>query len=106
MPLIPSKAPEKGEKWDYIMNDFTDLIMPGVSIGDGAIIGAYSIVTKNVEPYTIVAGNAAHLIRKRFSEDVIEKLLQVKWWDWEYDKITRNIKAIVGTDIKQLAAAV
>jgi len=82
------------------------VIMPGVSIGDGAIIGAYSIVTKNVEPYTIVAGNAAHLIRKRFSEDVIEKLLQVKWWDWEYDKITRNIKAIVGTDIKQLAAAV
>jgi virginiamycin A acetyltransferase len=82
------------------------VIMPGVSIGDGAIIGAYSIVTKNVEPYTIVAGNAAHLIRKRFIEDVIEKLLQVKWWDWEYDKITRNIKAIVGTDIKQLAAAV
>jgi virginiamycin A acetyltransferase len=82
------------------------VIMPGVSIGDGAIIGAYSIVTKNVEPYTIVAGNPAHLIRKRFTEDVIEKLLQVKWWDWEYDKITRNIKAIVGTDIKQLAAAV
>jgi virginiamycin A acetyltransferase len=46
------------------------------------------------------------LIRKRFTEDVIEKLLQVKWWDWEYDKITRNIKTIVGADIKQLAEAV
>ncbi len=82
------------------------IIMPGVSIGDGAIIGAYSVVTKNVEPYTIVAGNPACLVRKRFTDDIIEKLLQIKWWNWEYDKITRNIKAIVGADIKQLTAAV
>ena len=80
--------------------------MPGVSIGDGAIIGAYSVVTKNVEPYTIVAGNPAYLVRKRFTDDIIEKLLQIKWWNWEYDKITRNIKAIVEADIKQLTAAV
>lgn len=81
------------------------VIMPGVKIGDGAIIGAYSVVTKDVAPYSIVAGNPAGLVRKRFSDEVIDKLLNIRWWDWSYDKITRNIKAVAGADIEKLENA-
>jgi len=66
-------------------------IMPGITIGDGAIIATKSVVTKDVEPYTIVGGNPAKLIKKRFSDDTISKLLELKWWDWDIEKITRNI---------------
>ncbi|MCC8417902.1 MAG: acetyltransferase [Rickettsia endosymbiont of Bryobia graminum] len=76
--------------------------MPGVTIGDGVIIGAYSLVTKDIPPYSIVGGNPSKIIRKRFSDDIIDELLLVKWWDWDYEKITKNIKAIVGVDIEQL----
>jgi virginiamycin A acetyltransferase len=81
------------------------VIMPGVKIGDGAIIGACSVVTKDVHPYTIVGGNPAKEIRKRFSEDIVKKLLEIQWWNWDIDKITRNIKAIVGADIQKLLNA-
>ncbi len=82
------------------------IIMPGVTIGDGAIIGAYSVVTKDVAPYTIVAGNPATIIRKRFPDEIIAELLEVKWWNWQYDKVTRNISAIVGADINKLKNAI
>ena len=59
------------------------LVLQGVKIGDGAIIGAGSVVTKNVEPYTIVAGNPARVIRKRFDEDTISKLQKTQWWNLE-----------------------
>ncbi|WP_417904564.1 CatB-related O-acetyltransferase [Candidatus Tisiphia endosymbiont of Micropterix aruncella] len=78
------------------------VIMPGVTIGDGAMIGAYAVVTKDVPPYSIVAGNPSKIIRKRFSDDTINELVQIKWWDWDYNKITRNIEVIVGADIDQL----
>lgn len=81
------------------------VIMPGVKIGHGAIIGAYAVVTKDVAPYTIVAGNPAKLIRKRFSNEIVADLLTIQWWDWEYDKITKNIRSIVGADIAQLKSA-
>ena len=57
------------------------VILEGVSIGDGAVIGAGAMVTKNVEPYTIVAGNPARVLRKRFDDDTVAQLLQLKWWD-------------------------
>ncbi|GAA4806823.1 CatB-related O-acetyltransferase [Litoribaculum gwangyangense] len=76
----------------WIGHDAT--IMPGVYIGDGAIIASKAVVTKNVEPYTIVGGNPAKLIKKRFSEDTISKLLQLKWWDWEIKKITENVEKL------------
>jgi virginiamycin A acetyltransferase len=75
------------------------VIMPGIRIGDGAMIGSYSIVTKNVEPYAVVAGNPAKLIRKRYPDEVIEKLLNIRWWDWSADKISRNLEFLTGNDI-------
>lgn len=73
----------------WIGHDAT--IMPSVTIGDGAIIATKAVVTKDVEPYTIVGGNPAKLIKKRFSEDIISKLLELKWWDWNIEKITKNV---------------
>lgn len=78
------------------------IIMPGIKIGDGAIIAAKSVVTKDVPPYTIVGGNPATIIRKRFSDDVIELLLKIRWWDWEVEKITENITLLCSEDVDKL----
>lgn len=67
-------------------------IMAGVTIGDGAVIGAWSVVTADVAPYAIVAGNPARLIRKRFDDDTIRRLLEIKWWDWPKERIDRQIR--------------
>ena len=77
-------------------------IMPGIKIGDGAIIGANSLVTKDVEPYTIVGGNPAKEIRKRFDEETIRLLFALKWWDWDVQKITDNLEVITGGKIDEL----
>ncbi|MCP4914384.1 MAG: CatB-related O-acetyltransferase [Oligoflexia bacterium] len=65
-------------------------ILPGITIGDGAVVGAASVVTKSIEPYSIYAGNPAKFIRKRFSEEKIELLQKVQWWNWSYEKIKKN----------------
>lgn len=78
------------------------MIMPGVKIGDGAIIGANSVVTKDIEPYTIVAGNPAKQVKKRFDEHTINTLLDIKWWDWSIEKIEKNIDVITGNDLDAL----
>ncbi len=77
-------------------------IMPGVTIGDGAIIATKSVITKDVEPYAIVGGNPAKQIKKRFTEHKIKSLLELKWWDWPVEKITRNAQYLTGTDINNL----
>ena len=69
-------------------------VMPGVHIGDGAIIAANSVVTKDIPPYSIAGGNPCGVIRKRFDEDLIAYLLDLKWWDWDADKIFRNMDAL------------
>jgi len=90
--------PTKGDT--IIGNDvwigFGATIMPGVKIGDGVIIATKSVVTKDVEPYAIVGGNPAKEIRKRFSEEEIEKLLDMQWWDWPIEKITENVQNLTG----------
>jgi virginiamycin A acetyltransferase len=68
------------------------VILSGTSIGDGAVIGAGSVVTKDVPPYGIVVGNPARLVKYRFDQDVIHKLLQVKWWDWDPSFVFENSK--------------
>jgi len=77
-------------------------IMPGVHIGDGAIIATHSTVTKHVAPYTVVGGNPAKEIKKRFSETQIAQLLNIKWWDWDIEKITENIQHLTSADIDKL----
>ena len=62
-------------------------ILAGAQIGDGAVIGAGAIVTKNIPPYAIAVGNPARVIKKRFSEQIIDQLLEIKWWDWSEKKL-------------------
>lgn len=76
--------------------------MAGVTIGDGAIIGARAVVTKDVEPYSIVGGIPAREIRKRFAPDVIERLRELQWWNWQEEKIRKAIPAIQSGDIETL----
>ncbi|HAU5279862.1 TPA: CatB-related O-acetyltransferase, partial [Clostridioides difficile] len=71
---------------------YDSIIMSGVHIGDGAIIGTRAVVTNDVPPYSIVGGVPAKIIKKRFNNNTISKLLEIKWWDWPYKKIQSNIK--------------
>ena len=89
------------QSWDnkgdiIIGNDvwigYEAVILAGVSIGDGAIIGARAVVTKDVPPYTIVGGVPAKSIKKRFSDETISSLLSIQWWNWSKEKISKNIK--------------
>ncbi|MDU4960085.1 MAG: Vat family streptogramin A O-acetyltransferase [Sporomusaceae bacterium] len=73
-------------------------IMPGIMIGDGAIVAANATVTKNVEPYAIVGGNPARLIKKRFSDEMIESLLKLQWWNWDEHKIFDNLELLVSVN--------
>ncbi len=81
------------------------LIMSGVTIGDGAVIGTRTLVTKDVPPYAIVAGQPAKLIRFRFDKKTIDKLLKLKWWDWQELKIRKNIPALCSNSLEKLLHA-
>lgn len=93
MPLTPDY---KGDT--IIGNDvwigYDAMIMPGVKVGDGAIIASGAAVTKDIEAYSIVGGNPAQLIRKRFDDETIHKLINLAWWNWSLEKITTNANAI------------
>jgi virginiamycin A acetyltransferase len=81
------------------------VILPGVKIGDGAIVAARSVVSRNVPPYAVVAGNPAKVMKPRFDAATVRRLLAVAWWNWPVDKISRNLDAIRSTDIARLEAA-
>lgn len=78
------------------------VILAGVTIGDGSIIGTRAVVTKDVPPYTIVGGVPAKRIRRRFSEETVSELLELKWWDWPMDKISQNIQHIKSGNIEKI----
>ncbi len=78
------------------------VIMAGVRIGDGAIVGTRAVVTKNVEPYSIVGGVTAKEIRKRFAPEVIQKLMEIQWWNWPIEKIQSSIQNIQSGNIDAL----
>lgn len=80
------------------------LILSGVHIGDGAIIGARAVVTKDVPPYSIVGGVPGREIKKRFDKGTVDSLLQIRWWDWPYERIKKSISAITSGDIEALLA--
>jgi lipopolysaccharide transport system ATP-binding protein len=80
---------------------YNALILPGVKIGDGAVIGANSVVTKNVDDYGIVAGNPARHIKYRFTQKQIESLKKIKWWDWPIEKIKANLDLIESHNIDE-----
>ncbi|MFZ4728406.1 MAG: Vat family streptogramin A O-acetyltransferase [Pseudanabaena sp.] len=100
----PEELPYKGDT--VIGNDvwigYETAIMPGVQVGDGAIVAAKSVVVSDVPPYTIFGGNPAKLIRQRFDDRAIRALLEVAWWNWDIKKITRNLEKIVAADIEAL----
>lgn len=78
------------------------VILPGVNIGDGAIIGANSVVGSNIAPYTIVAGNPAKVIRKRFDEELIDLMLRFKWWDKSITEINELIPILTCSDLEKV----
>jgi len=100
----PGDLPYKGDT--VIGNDvwigYDVLIMPGVKIGNGAIVSSRSVVVSDVPAYAVVGGNPAKVIKKRFADDVIERLEAIAWWDWPIEKITENLALIVSADIDAL----
>ena len=100
----PKELASKGNT--VIGNDvwigYETVIMPGVQVGDGAIVAAKSVVVSDIPPYTIFGGNPAKCIRQRFSDKTIQSLLEIAWWNWDSEKITRNLEKIVSVDIEAL----
>lgn len=96
-----SQLPHKGDI--IIGNDVwigrKSIIMPGVKIGDGAIIASYSVVTKDVPAYGVVGGNPAKLIKKRFDDELIDILLKVKWWDFEPQQLLEVMPLLCNEDL-------
>lgn len=82
------------------------MIMPGIKIGDGAVIASRAVVAKNVEPYTIVAGNPAKEIKKRFSQEEIQMLLEIKWWDLDINIIKKYIPLMCSNNVKEFVLMV
>ncbi|HXV15150.1 MAG TPA: CatB-related O-acetyltransferase, partial [Gemmatimonadaceae bacterium] len=103
----PGDLPYKGDT--IVGNDvwigYEALIMPGVRIGNGAIVSSRAVVVSDVAPYSVVGGNPAKTIRHRFEPDVIAALEEIAWWDWPVETITSHLDLIVGGDVAKLRRA-
>lgn len=102
-----SDLPSKGDT--IVENDvwigYDSLIMPGVHIGNGAIVASRSVVVSDIPAYAIAGGNPARIIRRRFDDETVAELESIRWWDWPTDRITRNLEAITSADIEALRSA-
>ncbi|MCO5145149.1 MAG: type B chloramphenicol O-acetyltransferase [Aquamicrobium sp.] len=78
------------------------IVMPGVRIGDGAVIGTRALVTRDVEPYAIVGGNPARTIRKRFDDERVRLLIEMRWWDWPDEQLAAAMKVLTSGDVEAL----
>ena len=76
------------------------IILSGVSIGDGAVIGARSVVAKNVPPYAIVVGNPSRIVKMRFNDETIVRLLAIQWWKWDNNRIEKSLPLLLNSDIE------
>ena len=76
--------------------------MPGIHIGDGAIVAAYSVVTRDVEPYTVVGGNSARFLKRRFSQDLIDLLLQLRWWDFPPEELADFLPVLCNENLEEV----
>jgi acetyltransferase-like isoleucine patch superfamily enzyme len=99
----PTNVVSRGDT--FIGNDVyigeSALIFSGVNIGDGAVVGAHAVVKRDVSPYEIVGGVPARSIGLRFKHHQVEKLLKIKWWDWEDEKIRQNLHLLMANDIEE-----
>ena len=78
--------------------------LPGARVGDGAIIGAGAVVAGNVPAYAVAVGNPCRVVRMRFDEETVRRLLKLRWWDWPAERIFENLAALVSADISALLA--
>lgn len=102
----PHELPYKGDT--VVGNDvwigYEALVMPGVHIGNGAIVSSRAVVVQDVPAYAVVGGNPAKVIKERFAPEVVQSLEAIAWWDWDVEKITRNLPVIVSGDVAALQA--
>lgn len=108
---VPDHLSELPRKGDIVVgNDVwigrESVILPGVKIGDGAIVAAYSVVTKDVEPYAVVGGNPAKLIKMRFDNNLIEQLLSLRWWDLPEEELSEVLPLLCGSDFEKVCETI
>lgn len=103
----PNELPYKGDTvvGHDVWLGYEATIMPGVTIGHGAIVASKSVVTQDVPAYSIVGGNPAKVLKYRFEQDTIAQLLAIAWWNWDAEKITHNLQAIIHNDLNALMSA-
>ena len=103
----PADLPSRGDT--VVGNDvwigYDALVMPGVKIGNGAIVAARAVVVKDIPAYAVVGGNPAKILKFRFPPETIAALEQIAWWNWPVEKVTRHLQAIVSADLAALQAA-
>lgn len=105
-PIESTPFPFKGDTvvGSDVWFGYESLVMPGVKIGHGAIIGARAVVSRDVPPYGVVVGNPARLVKRRFDDDTVDRLLNLAWWNWPDDRLAAIIPLLVRGDIDALEA--